>query len=31
MQIYYAQSMETVIPNIQEVRPTFLTAVPKIF
>jgi long-chain acyl-CoA synthetase len=31
MQIYYAQSMETVIPNIQEVRPTFLTAVPRIF
>lgn len=31
MQIYYAQSMETIIPNIQEVRPTFLTAVPRIF
>jgi long-chain acyl-CoA synthetase len=31
MQIYYAESMELVINNIQEVKPTFLTAVPRIF
>jgi len=34
MQIYYAENlpdMSFVVPNIQEVRPTFLTAVPRIF
>ena len=33
MQIYYAENlpdMSFVVPNIQEVRPTFLTAVPRI-
>ncbi|MCF6367173.1 MAG: long-chain fatty acid--CoA ligase [Bacteroidales bacterium] len=29
--IYYAESMETIVPNIQEIKPHMFAAVPRIF
>jgi len=29
--VYYAESMETIVPNIQEIKPDMFAAVPRIF
>ena len=31
MAVYYAESLETIGPNLREVRPTILVGVPRIF
>ncbi len=31
MMVYYAESLETIGPNLREVRPTILVGVPRIF
>jgi len=31
MAVYYAESLETIGPNLREVKPTILVGVPRIF